>query len=266
MTDPKFPVDETRSTPMVETQQRLTVADAERIKRDVQLDAANRIGDGVMVATLDGNGDAQVHPGVRPGFVPVVPAPFDGSVVQGPAKDAAELEEVVLIADQAEIDARVDALQNVIIEKVAWERQQIFEVVLGYASDTEQHAMDLLTSGKRERKRLRKTGHVIEAEKAMEAQQQRAAAFRVRAAIAADIAEKIRTGWGRNPDGTIQEIQLGGVSPGLDGARPGETLVQSIPESPPKKGRAWRSASIGGLRSSVVATSFCSPAVWTSRR
>lgn len=108
--------------------------------------------------------------------------------------------------DVAEADTdedRIEALTRLVHDKVLDEREQVVGVLIAYATDCADRAEDLETSGNRERKRLRKTGHVTEAEDIKSMQDARASAFKVRAAIAADLAHKIENGWGRNPDGTV---------------------------------------------------------------
>lgn len=101
-----------------------------------------------------------------------------------------------------DLDDRTAALHQLIRDKILTEREQIVASLIAYAEDCQARAAHLEQAGHRERKRLRKTGHVIEAEKISKTQNARAAAFKVRAAIIADAAHKIENRWGRNPDGT----------------------------------------------------------------
>lgn len=110
-----------------------------------------------------------------------------------------------LVEQTREETERMEALLQLIRDHRMDERNQIVAVVMAYAEDCEERAGDLFESGKRERKRLRKTGHVTEAEQIRKMQEARSSAFRVRAAIATDIAHKIEIAWGRNPDGSPME-------------------------------------------------------------
>lgn len=75
----------------------------------------------------------------------------------------------------AELETRTEALTEVIRDKTRWERDQIVAVVAGYSEDCMERSQNLATDPKR------------------------AAAFKIRSAIAADIARKIESGWGRDP-------------------------------------------------------------------
>lgn len=83
----------------------------------------------------------------------------------------------------AQLEERTAKLLEIIREKMAWERDQIVAVVQGYAIDCQENANKLAAADS--------------------SNAQRAAAFEVRAAIAADIAIKIEQGWGRSPTGAV---------------------------------------------------------------
>lgn len=78
-----------------------------------------------------------------------------------------------------EIEERTQALIGVIAEKMAWEREQIVAVVRGYSEDCARRSDELVGD--------------------------RAKAFKIRAAVAEDLAAKIESGWGRHPNGSVIE-------------------------------------------------------------
>lgn len=131
-----------------------------------------------------------------------------GNLIQGPFDEGQALIDAEKPANEqpaVAVDERTAALESVIHSTAEKERMQIVSVLYNYARDCQERGDELEKSGDRERKRLRKTGHVTEAESARKMQRARAGAFKVRAAVAADLAYKAQTCWGRNPDGSPQD-------------------------------------------------------------
>ena len=166
---------------------------------------------GKMIGRLDPTtGKAVIEPAS-----PLVQGAFDAAQdfleVEKKAQAALQQSEQLIgdaeegLADAEEKDERMLALHKLIRDEKMNERGQVVAVIMAYAEDCEERAEALELSGARERKRLRKTGHVKEAEQVREMQVARSAAFKVRAAISADLAYKIETGWGRKEDGSVQD-------------------------------------------------------------
>lgn len=138
------------------------------------------------------------------------------AVVQGLAQQQAE--------DQAEekepLDERTEALGQMIVSAKEMERTQIAQTICAFSEDCKKYAEDLTKAGERERKRMRRTGHVTEGEAALLMQRKRAAKFKIMSRVALDIAYKIEMAWGREEDGTpmdkVDHTECNPIEDGVD--------------------------------------------------
>lgn len=193
-----------------------TIANIHAIAKLARAEGA--AGDGVMSASIQKGGLA-ITPAVRPDGI--LPPPKEKEFTNEGILDAKgklihkddlpsalnrKAESMGYSEDMTteELDERTAALQKLITSKMKWERQQIVLMVEQYARDCDDRCQELLDNAKRERKKFRKEDLPELGDQALVEANRRAAAFKVRAAIALDVAEKIKEGWGRNPDGTPQ--------------------------------------------------------------
>ncbi len=153
--------------------------------------------DGVMSARLDESGRMQINAATR---AAEVEAMLSGNKLEQTAEELGFDEDM----SDDELDERTEALQNLIRSKMRWEREQIVKVVEQYARDCDDRCQELIDGAKTMRKKYRKENLPELGDKALEEAHRRASAFKVRSAIALDLAEKIAQGWGRTQDGTPQ--------------------------------------------------------------
>jgi len=140
-----------------------------------------------LVARLDGNGKQVI-----------------ARVIGGDATAQAIIEAEKPREATSSTEDPVQMLARIVAETAAEERCAIVESILGYAKDCQDRSSDLEGSTRRERARLETTGHHEESERIGELMARRIGAFMVRAAIAADIAHKIESFWGR--DGASTDV------------------------------------------------------------
>lgn len=109
-------------------------------------------------------------------------------VSDSPATQSAAAASAQRALTEEDLDERVLALQDVIRERMNWERCQIVKVVAGYADDCAQRGDDLQKLADELRPDDPARASIVAA---------RSSAFRIRSAVVRDVAEKIETGWGR---------------------------------------------------------------------
>ncbi len=178
--------------------------------------------DGCMSASLDANGELAIRPATPPqslgtmltgeageeekrrtqantlaGEVRSTPKILSGEALAAEARKLGYSEEMT----EDELDERTAVLQELICDKMAWERGEIVKSLEIYGADCAQRSEKLMLDGGETFNALLKRGDTNGADAALEQANHRAAAFRVRAAITLDIAKKVAAGFGRDLTG-----------------------------------------------------------------